>query len=79
MINDVILNIVFIIYEYFKYIFGKFTRKILNIENLHDLYVFFYMSSKKSTFKAGKANSCFDIINITHNHIDFTLFQQKKM
>jgi hypothetical protein len=31
----------------------KFTRKISNVENLHDLNVFFYTSSKKSTFKAG--------------------------
>jgi glutamate synthase domain-containing protein 1 len=31
----------------------KFTREISNVENLHDLNVFFYTSSKKSTFKAG--------------------------
>jgi hypothetical protein len=31
----------------------KFTRKISYVENLHDLNMFFYMSSKKSTFKAG--------------------------
>jgi hypothetical protein len=31
----------------------KFTREISNVENVHDLNVFFYTSSKKSTFKAG--------------------------
>jgi hypothetical protein len=65
MINDEILNIVFIIYEYFTHILCKFTRKISNIENLHDLYVFFYMRSKKSTFKAGNANTCFDVTTVT--------------
>jgi hypothetical protein len=65
----VILNIVFIIYEYFTYILIKFTRKISNAENLHDLYVFFYMRSKKSTIKAGSSNTHFDITNVTHNNI----------
>jgi type II secretory pathway component PulC len=34
------------------------------------------MRSKKSTFKAGNVNICLNITNVTHNHINFTLFQK---
>jgi hypothetical protein len=39
---------------------------------------FSYMRSKNSTFKAGNANTCFDISYVTHNHNNSTLFQRKK-
>jgi hypothetical protein len=42
----------------------KFTQKISNVENLHDLNVFFYMSSKKSTFKAGSQHEIHTIFFI---------------
>jgi hypothetical protein len=38
------------------------------------------MRSKKSTFKEGNANTCFDITNVAHyNHINFTHFQKKNV
>jgi hypothetical protein len=52
----------------------KFTRKISNVENLHDLNVFFYTSSKKSTFKAGNKAQ---IHTIFFNRVDFLWYKKK--